>query len=218
MDHTEHPMDHKEHNKPEKGGHAHHIEEFKKKFWVCLVLTIPILALSEMIQNWFGFSITIPLQKEVVFVLSSIVYVYGGLPFLRGMYKELQKRQPGMMTLVGMAISVAFFYSASTVFIIVGKDFFWELATLVDVMLLGHWIEAKSVMGASRALEELVKVMPTTAHLVKKDEIIDVPVSELKKTDIVLVRPGEKIPSDGMVIDGESYVNESLLTGESKPR
>ena len=143
-----------------------------------------------MIQNWFGFSITIPLQKEVVFILSSIVYVYGGLPFLRGMYKELQNRQPGMMTLIGMAISVAFFYSAATVFVIIGKDFFWELATLVDVMLLGHWIEAKSVMGASRALEELVKVMPTTAHLVRKDEMVDVPVSDLQKANIVLVRPG----------------------------
>jgi Cu2+-exporting ATPase len=127
-------MDHMEHKNPEKSGHAHHIKEFKKKFLICLILTLPILALSEMIQNWFGFSITIPLQKELVFILSSIVYVYGGLPFLRGMYKELQNRQPGMMTLIGTAISVAFFYSASTVFVIVGKDFFWELATLVDVM------------------------------------------------------------------------------------
>jgi Cu2+-exporting ATPase len=217
MDHTEHNMDHQVHEKPEKSGHAHHIEEFKKKFWICLFLTIPILALSEMIQNWFGFSLSIPFQKEVIFILSTIVYVYGGLPFLKGMYKELQKRQPGMMTLIGMAISVAFFYSTATVFIIIGKDFFWELATLVDVMLLGHWIEAKSVMGASRALEELVKIIPTTAHLVKKDEIIDVPVSDLQKDDVVLVRPGEKIPSDGVAIDGESYVNESLLTGESKP-
>lgn len=133
------------------------------------------------------------------------------------MYQELKKRQPGMMTLIGMAISVAFFYSAATVFVITGKDFFWELATLVDVMLFGHWIEAKSVLGASRALEELVKIMPTTAHLVKKDEIVDVPVSELKKADMVLVRPGEKIPSDGVVIEGESFVNEALLTGESRP-
>jgi len=122
-----------------------------------------------------------------------------------------------MMTLIGSAISVAFFYSAGTVFIIVGKDFFWELATLIDVMLLGHWIEAKSVLGASRALEELVKIMPTTAHLVKNGEIVDVPVSQLKKEDVVLVRPGEKIPSDGVVVEGESFVNEALLTGESKP-
>ncbi|MGD2066244.1 MAG: heavy metal translocating P-type ATPase, partial [Candidatus Bathyarchaeota archaeon] len=133
------------------------------------------------------------------------------------MYKELQKRQPGMMTLIGMAISVAFFYSAATVFVIAGKDFFWELATLVDVMLLGHWIEARSVMGASRALEELVKIMPTSAHLIKNGEIIDIPVSELKKDDVVLVRPGEKVASDGIIVEGESFVNEALLTGESKP-
>jgi len=210
-------MDHSEHNKPGKRDHAHHIEEFKKKFWICLIVTIPILVLSEMIQNWFGFSIKIPYQKETLFILSLVVYVYGGLPFLRGMYKELQKRQPGMMTLIGMAISVAFFYSSATVFVIVGKDFFWELATLVDVMLLGHWIEAKSVMGASRALEELVKIMPTAAHLVKNAEIVEVSVSELKKDDIILVRPGEKIASDGVIVDGESFVNEALLTGESKP-
>jgi len=210
-------MKHQNHSKHEGGGHARHIEEFKRKFFVCLVLTVPILLLSEMIQNWFGFTLTVPLQKEALFFLSLIVYGYGGLPFLRGMYKELKKRQPGMMTLIGMAISVAFFYSAATVFFIAGKDFFWELATLVDVMLLGHWIEAKSLLGASRALEELVKIMPTTAHLVKKDEIVDVPVSELKKGDVVLIRPGEKIPSDGVIVEGESFVNEALLTGESKP-
>jgi Cu2+-exporting ATPase len=210
-------MDHTEHKNPEKAGHAHHIKEFKKKFVICLILTIPILLLSEMIQNWFGFTITIPLQKEVLFVLSLIMYGYGGLPFLRGMYQELKKRQPGMMTLIGTAISVAFFYSVATVFVISGKDFFWELATLVDVMLLGHWIEAKSLLGASRALEELVKIMPTTAHLIKKDEIVDMPLSDLKKADVVLVRPGEKMPSDGVIVEGESFVNEALLTGESRP-
>ena len=210
-------MKHQNHNQRKEGGHAHHIQEFRKKFVVCVVLTIPILLLSEMIQNWFGFSIIIPFQMEILFVLSLIVYAYGGLPFLRGMFKELQKRQPGMMTLIGTAISVAFFYSTATVFVILGKDFFWELATLVDVMLFGHWIEAKSVMGASRALEELVKIMPTSAHLVKIGEIMEVPVSELKKEDIVLVRPGEKIASDGIIVDGESFVNEALLTGESKP-
>ena len=210
-------MKHQNHSKHEGGGHARHIEEFKRKFFVCLILTVPILLLSEMIQNWFGFTLTVPLQKEALFFLSLIVYGYGGLPFLKGMYRELKKRQPGMMTLIGMAISVAFFYSAATVFFIAGKNFFWELATLVDVMLLGHWIEAKSLLGASRALEELVKIMPTTAHLVKKDEIVDVPISELEKDDVVLVRPGEKIPSDGVITEGESFVNEALLTGESKP-
>ena len=170
-----------------------------------------------MIQEWFGFSIKLPFQKEILFILALIVYVYGGFPFLKGLVEEIRKRQPGMMTLIGTAISVAFFYSTGTVFIISGKDFFWELATLIDVMLLGHWIEAKSVLGASKALEELVKIMPTIAHLIKNGKIVDVPVSELKVNDIVLVRPGEKIPSDGIVVEGESFVNEALLTGESKP-
>jgi Cu2+-exporting ATPase len=197
--------------------HAHHIEDFKKRFWISLALTVPILLLSEMIQMWLGFKLQIPLQKWVVFILSSVLYFYGGWPFLRGGVRELKNRQPGMMTLISTAISVAYFYSSGTVFFIAGKDFFWELATLIDVMLLGHWIEAKSVLGASRALEELVKIMPTTAHLYKNGEIVDVPVSDVKPGDTVLIRPGEKIPSDGSIKEGESYVNEALLTGESKP-
>ena len=210
-------MNHKKQSKHKMEGHAHHIQVFKKKFWISIVITIPILLLSELIQTWLNFALTIPYQKEIVFLLSLIIYGYGGLPFLKGMGQELKKRQPGMMTLIGVAISVAFFYSSATVFLIVGKDFFWELATLVDVMLLGHWIEAKSILGASRALEELVKIMPTTAHQIKKDQIVEVPISSLKKDDLVLVKPGEKIPSDGVVFEGESYVNEALLTGESKP-
>jgi Cu2+-exporting ATPase len=197
--------------------HIHHIEEFKKRLLISIILTIPILILSEMIQTLFNFSFIIPFQKYILFFLSLIIYIYGGLPFINGLFQELKNRQPGMMTLIGTAISFAFFYSAGTVFFIIGKDFFWELATLIDVMLLGHWIEAKSVLGASRALEELVKIMPTFAHLLKNNEIIDIPISNLKKGDIVLVRPGEKIPSDGIVIEGESFVNEALLTGESKP-
>jgi Cu2+-exporting ATPase len=197
--------------------HIHHIEEFKKRLLISIILTIPILILSEMIQTLFNFSFIIPFQKYILFFLSLIIYIYGGLPFINGLFQELKNRRPGMMTLIGTAISFAFFYSAGTVFFIVGKDFFWELATLIDVMLLGHWIEAKSVLGASRALEELVKIMPTFAHLLKNNEIIDIPISNLKKGDIVLVRPGEKIPSDGIVIEGESFVNEALLTGESKP-
>jgi Cu2+-exporting ATPase len=197
--------------------HAHHIEDFKRRFWVSLILTIPILLLSEMIQGWFGFRIRLPFHNIILLILSSILYFYGGYPFLRGSIDEIKKRSPGMMTLISTAISVAFFYSAGTVFIIRGKDFFWELATLIDVMLLGHWIEAKSILGASKALEELVKIMPTIAHLVRDGDVVDVPVSELKKGDTVLVRPGEKIPSDGFVVEGESFVNEALLTGESKP-
>ncbi len=210
-------MEHKGHGKEEHKNHGRHLAMFKRKFFVSLALTIPILLLSDAIQTWFRFTLEIPFQPYVLFLLSAIIYVYGGWPFLTGLVQETKTRQPGMMTLIGTAISVAFFYSAGTVFIIVGKDFFWELATLLDVMLFGHWIEAKSVLGASRALEELVKIMPTTAHLVKNGEIEDVPVSQLKASDIVLVRPGEKVPSDGIVIEGESFVNEALLTGESKP-
>ena len=209
-------MEHRSHKK-DHHGHGRHMEQFKRKFWVSLIITIPVLLLSEMIQTWFGFTIEIPFQKEVLFLLSLAIYLYGGWPFLKGMLQEIEKRQPGMMTLIGSAISVAFFYSAGTVFVIEGKDFFWELATLIDVMLLGHWIEAKSVLGASRALEELVKIMPTTAHLVKNGKIVEVTVSQLGKEDVVLVRPGEKIPSDGVVTEGESFVNEALMTGESKP-
>ena len=209
-------MEHRSHKK-DHHGHGRHMEQFKRKFWVSLIITIPVLLLSEMIQTWFGFTIEIPFQKEVLFLLSLAIYLYGGWPFLKGMLQEIEKRQPGMMTLIGSAISVAFFYSAGTVFVIEGKDFFWELATLIDVMLLGHWIEAKSVLGASRALEELVKIMPTTAHLVKNGKIVEVTVSQRGKEDVVLVRPGEKIPSDGVVTEGESFVNEALLTGESKP-
>ncbi len=210
-------MEHESHQENGHQGHARHIEQFKRKFWISLVLTVPVLILSETVQEWFLFEIDIPFQKEVLFFLSLIIYLYGGWPFLGGMIREVRTRQPGMMTLIGTAVSVAFFYSAATVFVIRGKDFFWELATLIDVMLLGHWIEARSVMGASRALEELVKIMPTTAHLMKNGEIEDVPVSRLEVNDLVLVRPGEKIPSDGVVVEGESFVNEALLTGESKP-
>jgi len=197
--------------------HSSHMGEFRKKFWVSLILTVPVLALSEMIQDWFSFSLTVVYQKEMLFLLSALIYLYGGAPFLRGALEEIRAKKPGMMTLIGMAISVAFFYSSATVFLIFGRDFFWELATLIDVMLLGHWLEARSVLGASRSLEELVRIMPVSAHLFKGTDIVEVSVSELEKRDIVLVRPGEKIPSDGVVVDGNSYVNEALLTGESKP-
>lgn len=194
------------------------MQQFKNRFFISIAFTIPILLLSEMIQTWFNLTwIQLPFQKQFLFALSLIVYIYGGWPFLKGLVQEIKTRQPGMMTLISTAISVSFFYSTATVFLIAGRDFFWELATLIDVMLLGHWIEAKSVLGASQALEELVKIMPITAHLVENGRITDVTVLQLKKGDIALVRPGEKIPSDGIVVEGKSTVNEALLTGESKP-
>jgi Cu2+-exporting ATPase len=197
--------------------HMMHTGMFKARFFICLVFTIPVLLLSQAIQTWFHYSLSIPFQSYILLILATIIYVYGGWPFLKGLTQEIRKLQPGMMTLIATAISVAFFFSAATVFFPVGSDFFWELATLIDVMLFGHWIEARSVIGASRALEELVKIMPTMAHVMVGGDIKDVPVSELKVGDLILVRPGEKIPSDGVVTDGESYVNEALLTGESKP-
>lgn len=201
----------------EQNHHRAHIKDFKQRFFISLLLTVPVLLLSETIQEWFRFSISILLQREILFALSAVIYFYGGWPFLKGLVKEITRKEPGMMTLIGTAISVAFFYSTGSVFILQGKTFFWELATLIDVMLLGHWIEAKSVLGASRALEELVKIMPTDAHLMKEGEIEDVPVSALQPGDVVMVRPGEKIPADGTVKEGESYVSEAFLTGESNP-
>lgn len=203
--------------KHEPSGHMTHTGMYKRRFFVCLILTFPVLLLSQMFQVWLHFNITIPYQAYILLALDTVIYVYGGWPFLKGLKEELSKVQPGMMTLIGMAVSVAFFFSAATVFFPIGSDFFWELATLIDVMLFGHWIEARSVLGASKALEELVKVMPTIAHLVKNGSFVDVSVSDLEVGDVVLVRPGEKVPSDGLVVDGESFVNEALLTGESKP-
>ncbi len=210
--HIEHVHEtHKDHN------HKTMVEEYKRKFIVSSILTIPVILLSPSIQEFLGYRIVFPKSIYFSWFISTIIYVYGGLPFLKGMVDELRKRNPGMMTLIGIAISVAYLYSLAVVFLIRGKTFFWELATLIDVMLLGHWIEMKSVMRASRALEELVKTLPTIAHVIREKEIVDVPVSHVKPGDIVLVRPGEKIPVDGVVVEGTSSVNESMMTGEAKP-
>ena len=199
--------------------HAHMIADFRKRFWISLILTIPILLLAPMVQQFLGLEgLRFTGDVFITFLLSSIVFFYGGYPFLKGILDELRKFQPGMMTLIALAISVAYFYSSAVVFGLKGKTFFWELATLIDIMLLGHWIEMKSVLGASRALEELAKLMPSDAHKIMPDgSIQDVPLSELQPGDRVLVKPGEKIPADGAVIDGQTSVNEAMLTGESKP-
>lgn len=201
-------------------GHDHHkmmIDDFRKRFWVTLALTIPILFLSPMIQDFFGYEFLLPGNPYILFALSSVVYFYGGWPFLKGFVSEVKKGSPGMMTLISMAISVAYFYSTATVFGLKGDDFFWELATLIAIMLLGHWIEMKSVLGASKALQLLVSMMPSEAHRVKGDAIEDIPLEDLLKDDVILVKPGEKVPADGIIVDGSSYLNESMLTGESKP-
>ncbi len=200
--------------------HAHMAADFRKRFWISLVLTLPILVLSPMLQALVGLRevIRFPGDLYVLFGFASAVFWYGGWPFLKGLFNELKSRQPGMMTLVAVAITTAYLYSSAVVFGLTGKMFFWELGTLVDIMLLGHWIEMKSVMGASRALEELAKLMPSDAHKIMPDGgVKDVPLDELAVNDRVLVKPGEKIPADGVVAEGESSVNEAMLTGESTP-
>ena len=197
--------------------HSSGIADFKKRFYVVLVFTIPIMLLSEMIQHWLNIHISFPGSKYVLLILSSVVFFYGGWPFLKGLVGEMRAKNPGMMTLVAFAISVAYIYSVATVFGLKGMDFFWELATLILIMLLGHWIEMKSVAGASRELELLVQLMPDDAHLVNGDKITDVKTESLIENDVILIKPGEKVAADGVIADGESYLNESMLTGESKP-
>ena len=199
------------------GNHEMMLNDFKKRFKISLVLTVPILILSPMIQGFLNYSFDFTGSKYLLFVLSTIIFFYGGWPFLSGLKDELADKQPGMMTLIALAISVAYFYSTAVVFGLEGRFFFWELATLIVIMLLGHWIEMRSVMGASRALEELAKLMPDTAHLLVDGEIKDTPIKEIEKGDKVLVKPGEKIPADGIIFEGSSYINESMLTGESEP-
>ena len=223
MDHSKMDQSSRHHDaNPSMGmeGHDHYammINDFKRRFFITLILTIPIMLLSPMIQQWIGVNWQFIGSGYILFVLSSIVYLYGGWPFLKGWYHEMKFWKPGMMTLIGFAISVAYIYSSATVFGLEGMDFFWELATLILIMLLGHWIEMKSVAGASKELELLVQLMPADAHLVAGNDVTDVKNETLKENDIILIKPGEKVSADGIIEDGESYVNESMLTGESKP-
>lgn len=218
--HDEHHDQHEHHNHHGHGGHDHSamVTDFKKRFFISLIVTIPILILSPMIQEFMNVDWRFPNDQYILFVLASFVFFYGGWPFMTGAVDELKEKEPGMMTLIGLAIFIAYVYSVFVVFGFEGHNLFWELATLVDIMLLGHWIEMRSVMGASNALEELVKLMPSEAHkLDDNDEVIDVKISELQENDRVLVKPGEKIPVDGIILDGKTTIDESMLTGESVP-
>ncbi len=236
-DHGSHEEDSKTHDAAEHAAHAHpahppaekrgvprhlghSVADFRKRFWVSLVVTIPILILSPSIQEFIGLrrAISFPGDQYLLFVLASFVYFYGGSPFLKGIVNELRARLPGMMTLIAVAITSAYLYSSAVVFGLRGGVLFWELATLIDIMLLGHWIEMRSIMGASRALEDLARLMPSDAHKLMPDgSVQDVPLDTLVVGDRVLVKPGEKVPADGEVVEGETSVNESMLTGESKP-
>lgn len=196
------------------------VDDFRKRFIVSIIITVPVLLLSPLIQTFLGLEKIIKFSGDsyILFGLSTIIFFYGGWPFLKGFYGELKSRHPGMMTLIGLAISVAYVYSSAVVFGLEGKFFFWELATLIVVMLLGHWIEMRSIMGASNALTELARLMPKAAHkIIPGNKTLDISLEELKIGDRVLVKPGEKFPVDGNIIKGETSVNESMLTGESRP-
>ena len=196
------------------------VDDLRRRFWVSLALTVPVLATSEMIQHFLGLraALAFPGDRYVEFAFASGVYFYGGRPFLTGLVDEVRQRLPGMMTLVALAITVAYVYSALVVFGLPGSVFFWETATLIDIMLLGHWIEMRSVLGASRALEQLVRLLPAEAHRVRADGSVDeVPIDVLRPGDRALVKPGEKIPTDGRIVQGSTSVNQAMLTGESQP-
>ena len=198
--------------------HHGHEELFRRRFFICLALSFPVLLLDPAIQNLLGFRLHFYGSDWLVAAFSSTVFALGGTPFLKMAVPELRKRQPGMMTLISLAISIAFSYSLYAQAAVLSHGFFWELVTLVDVMLLGHWMEIRSIRQASGALQELAKLLPDQAEVVQPDGSTElVSISNLRKGNVVLVRPGTTIPADGVVIDGESSVNEALITGESKP-
>lgn len=216
---------HSDHDSGEHAGHGAHTDHtgheqlFRRKFWISLLLSIPVLLFDPMVQSWLGFRIPIfPGSAWITPVFSIIIFFYGGLPFLEMAVPEIKNKQPGMMTLISLAITVAFVYSLAALFIPAGAGFFWELVTLIDIMLLGHWIEMRSIRQASGALNELARLMPDSANRILPDGREEkVAVSALSGDDLVLVRPGESIPADGIVETGESDANEAMLTGESTP-
>lgn len=216
MNHTHHNHEHVHDGHDKHAGHS--VGMFKDKFWLSLILTILVLIYSEMIQHWLRFTPPVfPGSELVPFVLSTVIFFYGGLVFIKSAWGELKAKRPGMMTLISLAITTAYVYSVVTQFFISGDSFFWELATLVTIMLLGHWLEMASVMKAENALEAISELLPDTAEKIIKGKPKQVMVSELKVGDIVLVRPGGSIPVDGVIAEGSSSVNEAAISGESKP-
>ena len=229
QDHGDHHSEHEtgdnhngqngDHDGGHQDHHAHMVADFRRRFWISLVLSIPIVLLAPLIQGFMGVKGQWDFTGDsyVQFGFSTVVFFYGGWPFLKGLFDELKEKSPGMMTLIGVAVIVAYTYSSAVVFGLKGRVFFWELATLIDIMLLGHWIEMRSIMGASGALEELVRLIPSKAHrITKDDDTEEVPVSELQSGDRVAVKPGEKIPVDGVITDGHTSIDESMITGESR--
>jgi Cu2+-exporting ATPase len=196
--------------------HAGHSPNmFRDRLLVSVVLTLPILYYSDQVQQWFGYhAVRFPGSDWLPPILATVVYVYGGWVFVRGAWDEWVARSPGMMTLVALAITVAFVFSLAVALGLPGMPFFWELATLIDVMLFGHWMEMLSIQRASQALQHLAALIPPLAHRQSDSEISDVPVAALVEGDRVLIRPGEQVPADGVIETGTSSVNEAFLTGE----
>ena len=216
--HHNHEENHESHNHNGHDHHAHMVTDFRNKFFIILIFTIPIVLLSPMIQNFIGVDWQFTGDSYIVAALATFVYFYGGWPFIKGAYDELKNKEPGMMTLIAMAISVAYFYSMAVVFGFNGEEIFWELATLVLIMLLGHWIEMRAINNASKALESLASLMPDTANRITENgETEEVQIDDIKAGDLLLVKPGEKMPLDGKIVKGKSQVDESMLTGESVP-
>ena len=222
-EHSHHHQNHDHHSESDSSAagfdkHAgHHTPDFLKRFWITLVLSVPVLLLSHMIQQWLGFTIAFQGDKYVLLVLGSIIYFYGGMPFFKGFLGEVKAGAIGMMTLVALAITVAYVYSVAVVFGLPGMDFFWELATLIVIMLLGHWLEMRSQMAASKALQSLVALLPNDVTVEHNGSPVKIKLEQLKNGDTVIIRPGEKVAADGLIVEGSSYLNESMLTGESVP-
>ncbi|MHA2394846.1 MAG: heavy metal translocating P-type ATPase [Promethearchaeota archaeon] len=221
MDHSKHEgMDH--HSGEAGQHHNHHAMmelDFKKRFIVSLIVTVPILVLSPTIQQWFNFEIpSFPGYNLILFSLATLIAIYGGWPFYKGAYESIQKGVLGMMVLVSIAVGTGYLFSVATTFIITDVgDFYWEISTLVVFLLFGHWMEMKMTRRATGALQELVKLIPPTANLVQGDEIVEVKTSMVKVGDVLLIRPGDKVPIDGTIIEGQSSLDESMITGESVP-
>ncbi|BAC13677.1 copper-transporting ATPase [Oceanobacillus iheyensis HTE831] len=198
--------------------HEHMISDFKRRFFISFFLAIPVIILSDMIQMFFGYTLSFSGDHWVEFILATVIFFYGGWPFITGLFDEIKQKSPGMMTLIGFAIFVAYIYSAATVFGIDGNDLFWELATLIVIMLLGHWIEMKSINKASESLEALADLMPQEAVKIDTEGNTEtISISHLQTGDHLLIKPGEKVPADAVIIKGKSSIDESMLTGESVP-
>ncbi|HLT00404.1 MAG TPA: copper-translocating P-type ATPase [Acholeplasma sp.] len=217
-DHSHHGH-HGHHSHHGHGGHDHsaHIKDYLIRFIISTILSIPVLIFSQQFQEWFNYSISFPFDEYVVLVLATAIFIYGGIPFFSAAYYEIKAKEPAMMSLVALAITVSYVYSVMVTFGFAGMDFYWELVTLIDIMLLGHFLEMKSSMVASDALASLTNLLPSEAHVYVDGNTHDVPLKDLKVNQVVLVKPGEKIPVDGLILWGESSIDESMVTGESNP-